>query len=79
MRNDASLAPASLRPSGLLRQPEEGVKCPARLEGADALEVLALEPEADCWAGGGMAGPGGGGELGGGARGGGEQGEVRVG
>lgn len=76
MRDDAAFAPAALNPARLLRQSEEGVEGAAGFEGADALEVFALEPEAEDWFCGGLAGPGGGGEGGGGARGGGEKGEV---
>ena len=47
MRNDAPLAAPPFDPPGLLVEAGEGVKGAAGLEGADALEVLALEPDAD--------------------------------
>lgn len=65
MRDDALLAAAALGPAGLLLQALDGVKGAAGLEGADLLEVLALEPEAENGAGRGAADPGGALQLGG--------------
>jgi len=78
MRDDAALAAAALGPAVRLRQPEQRVEGAARLERADALQVLALEPEAQRGLRGLLARPGRGGQLGRGARRGGEGGEVGV-
>lgn len=45
MRNNAPLGAAAGQPPGLALQPLDGVERAAGLEGADLLEVLALEPQ----------------------------------
>lgn len=52
MRDNAPLPPAALHPPGLPLQPLQGVKGAPGLEGADALQVLAFEPEPDLRVGG---------------------------
>lgn len=47
MRNNALLPPAPFQPCGLTLKPLERMKRTTDLEGADALQVLALEPQPD--------------------------------
>lgn len=76
MRHDPPLPPPSLFPALTLDQAQQRMERASRLERADFLEILALEPESDLWVCRGLTGPGGAFELGGGAGDGGEVGEV---
>lgn len=80
MCNNTSLLAPSFEPPGSLLELLNGVKGTAGLEGANALEVLALEPQPHDGLGRGpVAGPFGAIELGGGPRGGCQAGDGRVG
>ncbi|KFZ00973.1 hypothetical protein V500_00913, partial [Pseudogymnoascus sp. VKM F-4518 (FW-2643)] len=71
MRHHPPLPPPSLLPALTLHQAQQRMERASRLERADFLEILALEPESDLGVCGGLPGPGGAFELGGGAGGGG--------
>lgn len=45
MRHNALFLSSALQPSRLLQQLVQRIKRPAHLEGADALQVLAFEPQ----------------------------------
>jgi hypothetical protein len=57
MGNNAFLPPPTTLPPFLLHQPTERMKGTTDLESADALQVLAFEPQAQFWVCGGAVGP----------------------
>jgi len=57
MSDNTLLPAATFKPTRLLLETLNGMECAAGLEGADALQVLALEPQPQNWFGWGAALP----------------------